>query len=80
MLATKVSVLKQGTRVRKGHVFCGAHFQGRRLKVLVRELRKGSAVCAWRVPVAARGQTVSATVIVQQGRLRAEAPFRANIS
>ena len=73
-------MLKRGTRLKTGHVFCSARFQGRPLKVLVRELRKGSAVCAWRLPLAARGATVSATVIVQQGRLRAEAPFRANIS
>ena len=80
VLGSKVIVLKQGARLKKGHVFCSARFQGRRLKVLARELRKGSADCAWRVPVAARGKTVSAIVIVQQGRLRAEAPFRANIS
>ena len=28
----------------------------------------------------ARGSMVSATVVVQQGRLRAQAPFRAKIS
>ena len=73
-------MLKRGARLKDGHVFCSARFQGRRLKVLARTLRSGSAVCAWRVPLAARGQIVSAAVTVQQGRLQASAPFRANIS
>lgn len=80
VLASKVSVLKQGVRLQTGNVFCSARFQGRPLRVLTRRLRGGTAVCAWLLPLAARGQTVSATVIVEQGRLRAQAPFRANIS
>ncbi len=80
MLGSKVIVLKGETRLKSGHVFCSARFQGRRLKVLARELRAGSAVCAWRVPLAARGRVVSATVVVQQGSLRAYVPFRAKIS
>ena len=73
-------VLKRGARLKTGHVFCSARFRGRPLNVLTRRLRAGSAVCAWRLPVEARGSLVSATVIVEQGRLRAEAPFRTKIS
>ena len=80
VLGSKVIVLKQGTRLKTGHVFCSARFHGRPLKVLNRGLRAGTAVCAWRIPANARGQTISATVVVQQGRLRAHAPFRAKIS
>jgi hypothetical protein len=80
VLGSKVLVLKRGTRLNTGSVFCSARFRGRPLQVLTRRLRVGSAVCAWRIPLAARGATVSATVIVQQGRLRAQAPFRAKIS
>jgi hypothetical protein len=75
-----VIVLKQGSRLQKGHVFCSARLHGRPLHVVKRSLRAGSAVCAWRLPLNARGSTVSAAVIVQQGRLQAQAPFRANIS
>jgi uncharacterized protein YkwD len=80
VLGSRVIVLKRGARLKTGHVFCSARFHGRPLKVLARRLRAGSAVCAWRLPVEARGAMVSATVVVQQGRLRAHAPFRAKIS
>jgi uncharacterized protein YkwD len=80
VLGSSVIVLKRGARLKTGHVFCSARFHGRALKVLTRRLRAGAAVCAWRVPLNARGELVSATMIVQQGRLRAQAPFRARIS
>ena len=80
VLGSKVIVLKRGARLRTGHVFCSARLNGRRLEVLTHRLRAGSAVCAWRVPPETRGSMVSATVVVQQGRLRAEAPFRSKIS
>jgi uncharacterized protein YkwD len=80
VLGSRVIVLKRGARLKTGHVFCSARFHGRPLKVLTRRLRAGSAVCAWRLPLDARGATVSATVVVQEGRLRAQAPFRAKIS
>ena len=80
VLGSRVVVLKRGARLKTGHVFCSARFRGRPLNVLTRSLRAGSAVCAWRLPVEARGSLVSATVIVEQGRLRAEAPFRTRIS
>jgi len=80
VLGSKVLVLKGGARLKTGHVFCSARFQGRRLKVLERGLRAGSAVCAWRLPRDARGKVVSATVVVQQGSMRAYVPFRAKIS
>ena len=73
-------VLKRGARLKTGHVFCSARFEGRKLKVVTHRLRAGAAVCAWRVPVAARGRMVSATIVVQQGRLRGDVPFRAGIS
>lgn len=73
-------MLKRGTRVRTGHVFCSARFNGRPLEVLKRSLKGGSAVCAWRLPLAARGETVSAAMVVQQGRLQGLAKFRASIS
>ena len=80
VLGSRVIVLKRGARLKRGHVFCSARFHGRPLRVLTRRLRTGAAVCAWRLPLEARGATISATVIVQQGRLRAQAPFRAKIS
>jgi len=66
--------------MRKGHVFCSGRFEGRRLKVLSHRLEAGNAICSWRLPAAARGKVVSATVVVQQGRVRVLAPFRARIS
>ncbi len=80
VLASKVAVLKGGRRMTAGHVFCSARFQGRPLRVLKRRLQAGTALCAWRVPQAARGQTVAAAVIVQQGRVQTHASFRATIS
>ena len=73
-------MLKHGARLKTGHVFCSARLNGRPLEVLTRRLRAGSAVCAWRLPPDARGSMVSATVVVQQGHLRAQTPFRAEIS
>jgi hypothetical protein len=61
-------------------VFRSARFDGHSLKVLARRLRSGTAVCAWRIPLAARGSTVTATVVLQQGRVRAQAPFRTIVS
>ena len=80
VLGGKVTVLKRGARLKTGHVFCSARFEGRRLKVVTHRLRAGAAVCAWRVPMAARGRIVSAAIVVQQGRLRGYVPFRAGIS
>ena len=80
VLGSKVIVLKRGARLKTGHVFCSARLNGRPLEVLTRRLRAGSAVCAWRLPPNAHGSMVSATVVVQQGRLRAQTPFRAKIS
>lgn len=80
VLGSKVIVLKRGARLKTGHVFCSARINGRPLEVLARRLHAGSAVCAWRLPADARGSMVSATVVVQQGRLRAQTPFRAKIS
>ena len=80
VLGSKVIVLKRGARLKTGNVFCSARLNGRPLEVLTHRLRAGSAVCAWRLPPETRGSMVSATVVVQQGRLRAEAPFRSKIS
>jgi uncharacterized protein YkwD len=80
VLGSRVIVLKRGARLKTGHVFCTARLNGRPLEVLTRRLRAGSAVCAWRLPPTARGSLVSAIVVVQQGRLRAETPFRTRIS
>jgi len=78
-MASTVIVLKRGVLMQKGHVFCSGRFEGRRLKVLSHRLEDGKATCSWRLPAATRGKIVSATVVVQQGRLRVEAPFRARI-
>lgn len=80
VLGSKVIVLKRGARLKTGHVFCSARLNGRPLDVLTRRLNAGSAVCAWQLPPDTRGSMVSATVVVQQGRLRAEAPFRTKVS
>jgi hypothetical protein len=76
VLASRVAATRGGARLKAGHVFCSARFDGRPLKVVRHTMRTGTASCAWRVPAAARGKTVSATMIVQQGRVRALAPFR----
>jgi hypothetical protein len=80
VLGSKVIVLKRGARLNTGHVFCSARLNGHPLEVLTRRLRSGSAVCAWQLPPDTSGSMVSATVVVQQGRLRAEAPFRTKVS
>lgn len=80
VLAGSVKVLKGGLRLRRGHAFCSARFQGRPLEVLTRRLRRGVAFCSWRIPRTAEGKIVSAAIIVQQGRLQVDAPFRAAIS
>jgi uncharacterized protein YkwD len=80
VLRSKVIVLKRGARLKSGHVFCSARLDGRPLEVVTRRLRSGSAICAWRIPQAARGRTISAAMVVQQGRLWAKTPFRANVS
>jgi uncharacterized protein YkwD len=79
-LSSRVSVTKRGVRLKTGHVFCSARLQGKPLQVLSRTLRRGTARCAWRLPAAAEGKTISAAMIVQQGRLRAVAPFRITAS
>jgi hypothetical protein len=79
-LTATVKVRKRGTLLRTGHVFCSARSQGKRLKVVVRRLRNGNARCTWTVPRTARGTTIGAAVIVQQGRLRVDAPFRTRVA
>jgi len=79
-LSSAVVVKKRGVRLKTGHVFCSARLDGHRLEVIARRLETGTATCAWHVPAAARGRTISATIIVQQGRLRAVAPFRITAS
>ena len=79
-LRSTVSVTKRGVRVQRGHVFCSARLDGRPLEILSRTLRRGTAACVWRLPASAQGKTVSASMIVQQGRLRAVAPFRITAS
>jgi uncharacterized protein YkwD len=79
-LKSAVAVTKRGVRMTRGHVFCSARVNGRPLEVLLRTLRRGTAACVWRLPASAEGKTVSAAMIVQQGRLRAVAPFRITAS
>jgi uncharacterized protein YkwD len=79
-LRSTVAVTKRGARMTRGHVFCSARVNGRPLEVLSRTLRRGTAACVWRLPASAEGKTVSAAMIVQQGRLRAVAPFRITAS
>ena len=80
VLAGTVKVLERGVRLRRGHAFCSARLDGRRLQVLTRRLRRGVAFCAWQLPDSAEGKIVSAAIIVQQGRVQVDAPFRAAIS
>lgn len=80
VLAGTVKVLERGARIRRGHAFCSARLDGRRLQVLTRRLRRGVAFCAWRLPESAEGKIVNAAIIVQQGRVQVDAPFRAAIS
>jgi len=75
-----VVVRKDGALLRQGRVTCGSSFEGRRLKVLSHRLDAGKATCSWRLPPATRGKVVTGTVVVRQGRLSAEAPFRARIT
>jgi hypothetical protein len=71
-----VLAFRKGAAVKKANVFCSGRLEGQVLEVLVRRLRRGTATCAWRLPAAAAGKTVSATVVVQLGKARAEARFR----
>ena len=80
MMATTVVALKQGKRMRRGHVGCHGRIDGQRVEVVVHEFRRGKATCVWQLPEAASGKLVTAVVVVQQGRARATAPFRARVS
>ncbi len=79
-MTIKVDVLRSGVRMRQGRVFCRGGFGGRTLKVLSHRLEAGRATCSWRLPAATRGKIVSGTLVVRQGNLRAQAPFRARIT
>lgn len=79
-MASTVVVLKRGVRLRKGRVACHGRIDGRRVDVVVHEFRRGKATCVWQLPAAASGKLVNAVVVVQRGRLRAKAPFRARVS
>jgi uncharacterized protein YkwD len=79
-LRSTVAVTKRGVRLQRGHVFCSARLNGQPLEVLSHRLRRGTAACVWRLPASAEGKTISAVMIVQQGRLRALAPFRITAS
>lgn len=79
-MATTVVAFKRGVRLRRGRVGCHGRIDGRRVDVVVHEFRRGKATCVWRLPAAAAGKLVDAVVVVQQGRVRAKAPFRARVS
>ena len=80
MMATTVVAVKQGKRMRRGHVGCHLRIDGQPVEVVVHEFRRGKATCVWQLPEAASGKLVTAVVVVQQGRARATAPFRARVS
>jgi hypothetical protein len=80
MMVGTVLAIEKGVRVRKGRVTCHGRIDGRPVDVVVHEFRRGKATCVWRLPAAASGKLVSAVVVVQMGRLRAKAPFRARVS
>ena len=80
MMASTVVAMEKGVRVRKGRVACHGRIDGRRVAVVVHEFRRGKATCVWRLPAAASGKLVNAVVVVQIGRARAKAPFRARVS
>lgn len=80
LLRSRVLATSAASPLKSGHVFCAARLAGRRLEVVERRLENGTAVCVWRLPDAATGQTVSAVVIVQHGRRQVDAAFRATIS
>ena len=80
MMATTVVAFKQGKRLRRGRVGCHGRIDGQPVEVVVHEFRRGKATCVWQLPEAASGKVVTAVVVVQQGRARARAPFRARVS
>ena len=80
MMATTVVALKEGKRMRRGRVGCHLRIDGLPVEVVVHEFRRGKATCVWQLPEAASGKLVTAVVVVQQGRARARAPFRARVS
>jgi len=80
LLVSTITATRRGMPLRTGHVFCSARFHGRPVEVVARELRSGMASCTWRLPATSRGETVAAAMIVEQGRLRAVAPFRITAS
>jgi hypothetical protein len=59
--------LRSRTRRTTGSVRCRAEVEGRRLRVVTNAFKRGLATCAWRVPKAARGKTLTGVVAVQVG-------------
>jgi uncharacterized protein YkwD len=76
LMSATVEATKRGQRLLKGRVYCSARLNGRPVAVETRRLRAGVARCTWALPQGSGASTVAAVVIVQQGRLRAVAPFR----
>ena len=60
MMATTVVALKQGKRMRRGHVGCHGRIDGQPIEVVVHEFRRGKATCVWQLPEAASGKLVTA--------------------
>jgi hypothetical protein len=79
LMATTVVAVKQGKRLRAGRVRCHGRIDGRRVEVVVHEFRRGKATCVWQLPESASGKLVNAVVVVQLGRARAKAPFKAQV-
>lgn len=79
-LTSSVRAFKSGVRMKKAHVFCSGRLEGRALEVVARRFRNGRATCVWQLPSSARGKLVSGTMVVQQGRLKAQAPFRTRVA
>jgi hypothetical protein len=56
-----------GSPVRAGAVRCTARLGEAVLKPLSKRLRAGYAVCAWKLPKAARGKRLRVAVVVSSG-------------
>jgi hypothetical protein len=79
-LVSTVAILRRGKQVRTVRVFCRATIDKDALDVLEHTIRRGKALCVWRIPSDARGELIEASVTVRLGQTRARAPFRVRVS
>jgi hypothetical protein len=67
LFAARITVRRtdNGELLRQGEVTCPAHVRGRAVAAASAYLRRGRAVCSWRLPRAAHGSRLVAAVVVE---------------